>query len=164
MTRLASRPMPQRSRRALLGNPVYKALAAKPMAASIQLDQAIDVRMAFEQVVQGKATWSDRQSIAGVSNCVAMLAATHCVPADQAAAEAAQMAILRADARLLHGGASTWNFDGPGRQAVLQMLDIFEQLIAQLGRLQVIEALISVIDHVKRGHTHQIVPTQKAAQ
>lgn len=153
--RVAARPMPQRSRRALLGNPVFKAFAAQPLAAGIQLDQAIDVRMAFEQVAQGKATRADRQSLAGVANCVAMLAAKHCAQVDQDAAEAAQMAILRADARVMNG-ASAWNFDDEGRLAVLVMLDIFEQQIAQLGRAAVVDALLTVIDHIQRGNTHRI--------
>lgn len=143
----------------IVRNPVYQAFAAKPMPASLQATQAIDARMAFDAACAGQATRNDRETLAGVANAVMVLAEKHCGQADLDAAQAAQMALLRADARVIDG-AQSWNFDGEGRQAMLVALDAFEQMVAQIGFGAVSEALLTVLERSARGQVHRVEVSQ----
>jgi len=154
MTRHTHGPAPRRSSRALSGNLVYQALARKPMSDSLQRLKAIDARMAFEATSAGKATRADRETLAGLVNCVMVLAERNCIPADLQTAQDAQMALLRADARAQQGKG--WNFDGEGRQQVLAALTFFEQMVATIGQGEVSMALMIVMERTRAGQVHRI--------
>lgn len=142
----------------IVKNPVYQAYAAKPMSTSLQTTQALDARLSFDATISGRATRDDRETLAGVANCFVVLAKKHCIRADLEAAQAAQMALLRADARVMDG-AEVWNFDSEGRQAMLVALDAFEQLVAQVGHGAVSSALITVMELTARGKVHKVLQT-----
>lgn len=135
-------------------NPVFRAMCQKVMRPAQQVDLALDARIAFESVSKGTCNAADRDTLAGTVNVCMVLCETHCAPNDLQITLDAQAAMLRADVRALHG--KTWNFDAAGRTAWLQLLDMHEQLIAQLGQAALTTALLDVIDRRKRGQVHQI--------
>jgi len=162
MARITYAPAQRRSNRALIGNPIYQALARKPMADSLQRMQAIDARMAFDATCAGRATQDDRETLAGLANCVMVLAERNCIPADLQTAQDAQMALLRADARKQQG--KTWNFDGEGRQQMLAALTFFEQMVATIGQGEVSMALMIVMDRTRAGQVHRIEFSKETVQ
>jgi len=68
------------------------------------------------------------------------------------------MAILRADGRAMQG--KVWNFDGPGRLAMLDAMDLFEDMVARLGQGAVTEALLTVMERTAAGQVHRVEETQ----
>ncbi len=151
------RPNRQPNKMALIVRcPVYQAYAAEPMNQSLQATQAIDARMAFDAACAGQATRDDRETLAGIANCIMVLAEKHCTEADLELAQDAQKALLRADARVMQGHATVWNFDGEGRQAMLAALDAWEQMASQIGFGAVSEALLTVLDRTARGQVHRV--------
>lgn len=139
----------------LYRNPVFKALLPKQMRQAQQVNLSLDAREAFEAVQTGKATDDDRDMLAGVANVVMVLAEKHCVQADLDAAIAAQEALLRADVRVRQG--QRWNFDGPGRAAVLHMLDAHEQMLATFGHAILSDAMLTVLARQASGQVHRVV-------
>lgn len=154
MSRINFIPAPQKRQALLLRNPVFKAFGRSPMAQHKQVDLALAARVAFESVQHGTCNEADRDTLACVTNVCMVLAETHCSADDLATALASQEAMLRADGRALQG--KRWNFDGEGRSAMLAVLDIHEQLIAQLGQTAVTEALMEIMQRRARGQVHRV--------
>ena len=103
MTRHTFGLAPRKPLRLIARNPVYQLYAKKPMPASLQATQAIDVRLSYANAISGDATKDDRGALAGMAKCVMVLAEKHCIAADLEAAQAAQIALLRADGRAKKG-------------------------------------------------------------
>lgn len=139
-------------------NPVFQAFARRPMPKDLQLTQAIDARQAYTAVISGKFTQDDRETLAGVVNCVMVLAEKHCEEVDRQTAEDSHMAMLRADGRVLEGKA--WNFDGEGRTAMLAALELFEDMVGQLGQGAVADAILTVIERRASGQVHSVELTE----
>ena len=158
MTRHTFGPAPRKPLRLIAKNPVYQAFARKPMPKSLQATQAIDVRLSYANAISGDASHADREALAGMTNVIMVLAEKHCIPADLEAAQAAQMAILRADGRAKQG--KSWNFDGEGRAAILTGMDLFEDMVTRLGQGAVSLALVTVLDRRDRGQVHSVELTQ----
>lgn len=158
MTRHTFGPAPRKPLRLIAKNPVYQAFARKPMDPSLQATQSIDVRLSYAKAISGDADRNDREALAGMANCVMVLAEKHCIAADLEAAQAAQMALLRADSRALQG--KTWNFDGEGRAAIQTAMDLFEDMVGQLGHGAVTVALLTVLERQARGQVHRVELTQ----
>lgn len=154
MTRIQN-PQAYLSRAELLArNPVFRALGRKNMPIAGQVDLALAARRAFESAQLGTFNAADLDTLVGTSNVCLVLAEKHCIAADVEACKAAQAAILRADARVLDG--KSWNFDGEGRLAWLDLLDIHEQLIALLGQSALTDAVLTVINRRSKGHVVRI--------
>jgi flagellar biosynthesis regulator FlbT len=128
------------------------------MPESLQATQAIDVRLSYAAAIAGVAIRIDREALAGMANCVMVLAEKHCIAADLEAAQAAQMALLRADGRAMQGKA--WNFDGEGRAAIQTAMDLFEDMVANLGQGAVTDALLTVLERTAKGQVHRVELTQ----
>ena len=158
MTRHTFGPAPRKALRLIARNPVYQAFAKKPMPQELQSTQALDVRLAYSNAIQGDATRNDRETLAGMANCIMVLAEKHCTPGDLEAAQAAQMALLRADGRAMQGKA--WNFDGEGRAALKDAMDLFEDMVARMGQGAVTEALVTVLERAAKGQVHRVELTQ----
>ena len=154
MTRHTFGPAPRKPLRLIARNPVYQAFARKPMPQSLQATQSIDVRLSYAKAISGDADKNDREALAGMANVIMVLAEKHCVPADLEAAQAAQMALLRADGRAMQG--KTWNFDGEGRAAILAAMDLFEDMVATLGQGAVADALLTVLERAAKGQVHRV--------
>jgi hypothetical protein len=154
MTRLNFIQAPRKPLRLIARNPVYQAFAKKPMPQSLQATQAIDVRLSYANAISGDATRDDREALAGMANVIMVLAEKHCIAADLEAAQAAQMALLRADGRAMQG--KTWNFDGDGRAALLDAMDLFEDMVARMGYGAVTEALVTVLERAAKGQVHRV--------
>jgi hypothetical protein len=135
-------------------NPVFQAFSRRPMSKELQATQCIDARMAYTAIVNGAGTSDDRETLAGVVNCVAILAEKHCSPADIEIAEQSHWAMMRADGRALEGKA--WNFDGTGRTAMLAALELFEDMAARMGQGAIADALLTVIERVAKGQVHGV--------
>lgn len=154
MTRISFIPAKRKPLRLIARNPVYQAFARKPMPVSLQRTQSIDVRLSYQNAIEGRANRDDREALAGMTNCIMVLAEKHCDAVDLADAQAAQMALLRADARAMQGKA--WNFDGEGRQAILRAMDMFDELVALLGQGDVSDALVTVMERTAAGQVHRV--------
>ena len=158
MTRHTFGFAPRKPLRLIAKNPVYQAFARKPMPQSLQATQAIDVRLSYANAISGDATKDDRGALAGMAKCVMVLAEKHCIAADLEAAQAAQIALLRADGRALQGKA--WNFDSEGRAAIQAAMDLFEDMVARLGHGAVTVALLTVLERQAKGQVHRVELTQ----
>lgn len=154
MSRIKFIPAQRKPLRLIARNPVYQAFARKPMPKKLQLTQALDVRLSYSNAIQGEATRDDRETLAGMANCIMVLAEKHCIAVDLEAAQAAQMALLRADARAMQG--KTWNFDGEGRTALLAAMELFEDMVATMGNGAVTEALLTVMERTAAGQVHRV--------
>jgi hypothetical protein len=139
----------------IVKNPVYQLFAKKPMSASLQTTQALDARLSFDQAVAGLATNNDRETLAGVANCITVLAEKHCTKDDLEVAQEAQKAILRADVRLIDGDEK-WQFDDDGKRSMLAAMDVFEQMVAVIGHGAVSAALVEVIERTARRQVHRL--------
>ena len=137
----------------LARNPVVQALARLPMSKSVQTTHAIEARLSYKATTEGKATPTDRDCLAGVCNVVMLLTEKHCAPEDLSHAIDAQNAIIRANLRFKQG--QTWNFDGEGIKAMLDVLDMFEDLIALLGEDEVALALITLLNRIRHGDYYE---------
>lgn len=144
-------PPPRKPLRLIAKNPVYQAFAAKPMAQDLQLTQGIDARLSFEAVSRGDYTRDDLETLESLVNLVMVLTETHCSEADQAAADDGLQAMLRALLRAQEG--KPFNFDGPGRLAMMRVMDMFDELATQIGHGQIALALIEVRQRVADGMT-----------
>lgn len=138
----------------IASNPVFKAFARNPMPVGLQITQAIDARESYTNVRSGKSNDDDRQVLVGLANVVMVLAEKHCEPEDLAVAQAAQMALLRADGRVLQGKA--WGFDYPGWVEVLAAIEMFEDMVATMGQGDVADALLTVLRRNASGHLHKV--------
>lgn len=135
-------------------NPVFKAFGRVPMAKDKQVDLALAARLAFESVQRGTFSANDRDTLACVVNVGMVLADKHCSAYDLRIATDAQDAMLRADRRVLEGKA--WNFDGQGRQQMLDALDLHEQQIEALGYAAITDAILTMRDMRARGEVHLV--------
>jgi len=138
----------------LYRNPIFRAMMPKTMRMAQQVDLSLAAREAFESVQRGTACADDRETLAGISNVVMVLAEKHCAQDDLDAAYAAQAALLRADVRGLEG--KRWNFDGEGRLAIIAMLDAHEQMLAAFGGAELTDALMTVMQRQASGRVHRI--------
>lgn len=154
MSRVVFGPAPRKPTALIARNPVYQAFARKPMARPLQCAQAIDARLSYEAVIRGCATPDDYQTLGSLANLITVLAEQHCTPDDMTRACNAQKAILAAQARWMDG--KSWNFDGPGRCAMVAGLDMFEQMVSQIGQGAVTLALIEIINRENRGQVHRM--------
>jgi hypothetical protein len=158
MARITWAPARRKPLRLIAANPVYQAFARKPMPDSLRRTQSIDVRLSYEAAIAGGATQDDRETLAGMANCIMVLAERHCITADLTDTLEAQRAILRADERAREG--KTWNFDGPGRQAMLKAMDMFDEMAASIGQGAVSSALVEVMARTAAGQVHRFEVTK----
>lgn len=154
MSRITFIPAKNKRPDLIARNPIFRAMAPKTMAVNCQTDLSLPTRIAFESTQRGTANDVDRDTLVCMVNVSMVLAEKHCSEADLDATLEAQDALLRADSRVLLG--KPWNFDGPGRTAMLHALSIHEQLIAQLGRVALSDALIEVQTRRLRGQVHKV--------
>ena len=140
-TRLAS----HQKRLSLIGrNPVFQAIARSPMKQSTQSTQSIDARLSFDAIAKGCGDHYDYCTMDSLTRLVHTLALAHCSDDDQQTAMEAKAAVKRAQVRFADGKA--WNFDAPGRIAVMAAMDMFEQMAQTLGRGAITMALIEVME------------------
>jgi hypothetical protein len=136
----------------LARNPVVQALARLPIPKSVQTTQSLNARLSYKATTKGKATPTDREYLAGVCNVVMFLTEKHYAPKDLAAVIDAQNAIIRAGLRF--SGGKPWNFDDKGRKAMLDVLDMFEELLAILDA-EVALALIGILNSIRNGDYYE---------
>lgn len=135
-------------------NPMFKAFGRQTISTGAQVDLALAARMAFDAACKGTFNDADRDTLAGTVNVCAVLAETDLSEADWDTCIDAQEAMMRADARCLDG--KTWGFDGPGRTAVLETLNIHEQLLSLMGQHALAKTLIEIQDRQARGQVHRL--------
>lgn len=152
MTRHTFGTAPRKSLSLIARNPVFQAFAKKPMPTKLMVSQAIDAHLSFKAISAGQATTDDYETMGSLANLITILTERHCVAADQAVAIDAQKAVLRAQARWLDG--KVWNFDGEGRAAMKEAMQIFEDCAERIGQGAVSLALLEIIEREKRGHVH----------
>lgn len=141
----AQRIASHQKRMNLIGrNPVFQAIARSPMKQSTQSTQAIDARLSFAAISKGQGDHYDHHTMDSLTRLVHLLALEHCSDADQKTAMDAKAAVKRAQNRFADGKA--WNFDAPGRLAVMAAMDMFEQMAQTLGRGAITTALIEIIE------------------
>lgn len=131
-------------------NPVYKAFWRKPMAQGKQADLALSTLAAFDEIVHGRGQLAHLEVLATNANIALVLAENGYGPECELKIKDAAQAILRAHSRAgKHNGRI--GFDGPGAQAVRDLIDIHAQQLANAGQAEVIDALHTVRDRIKAG-------------
>lgn len=150
MSRINFIPARNKPAHLIVRNPIYRAFGRKPIAHDKWAGLSLDARLAFERVQIGSAGPEDRVTLACTVNVAMVLAERHCADDDLASTVAARDALGRADARAARGQA--WGFDGAGRLALMRMLDVHDQLIAELGQAVLSDAILELRERRARGH------------
>jgi hypothetical protein len=138
----------------LARNPIYRAMAKKPMTAITQTDVYLPAQLAFKAALEGTVTASDRDDLAVMCNIIMILAEKHCTQADLDDAIAAQHAINRADKRALDG--ERWHLDTEGCKAIIQALSTHEQQVSQLGQVEVTDAVLTMNQRRLKGQSFKL--------
>ena len=131
-------------------HPVYKAMHRTPMADTKQVDLAIQSHLAFESIVCGQGKLHDLEVLASTANVALVLAEQGYGPECEIKIKDAAQAVLRAHTRAgKHSGRI--GFDGPGAQAIRDLIDIHTQQLAAASQADVIDALHTVQARIKAG-------------
>jgi hypothetical protein len=88
----------------------------------------------------------------------ALADAVHGCYSDAMAYKVLSAGLLRADGRAMQG--KTWNFDGEGRAAIQTAMDLFEDMVSQVGQGAVTVALLTVLERTAKGQVHRVELTQ----
>lgn len=150
MSRITFVQAPAKPVHLIARNPIYRALGRKPIAKDKWTGLSLDARLAFQRVQIGAGTLDDRVTLACTVNVSMVLAEKHCTNEVLGTTLAARDAIGRADARMAQGKA--YNFDGPGRLEMLRVLDVHDQLIAELGQAAITDSILEMRQRKARGH------------
>lgn len=138
----------------LARNPIFRAMARRPMPERQRVNVELPAHAALWRISNGTPATGDRDELAVMANVIMVLAEKHCSADDLGDAIAAQNAILRADHRATQG--KPWNFDGPGRMAMLQALSTHQQQITQLGQVCITDAMLTIMERVDKGQVFKI--------
>lgn len=124
------------------------AICEQPMAAEQVVDLAVGYHGAVDSIRRGAGTDKDAHTLAGAVNIALVLAeqgiGPECIPAIQLAQNAVVVLIRRGEA------TGRYVFDGPGLQAVLELVSIHDQQLAAEACTQAL--MTSVIREVQRRH------------
>lgn len=150
MTTLSRIPASHRRAATLAGNPVWRALNAKPMTQPEQVDLALAARSAFDDITHGRGVEDHVHTLACAANVSLVLAERGFGPECEDKIKEAQQALLRAQQRQARGLAI--GFDGVGAQALRDLLTIHEQQIEHAGRAEVSNALLEIHRRMQQGH------------
>lgn len=138
------------SRNELLArNPVWRAGLKGSLTGTKQTELALRARLAFDSIVSGRVSPGDPDELAVVSNICLLLCEKGIGAEYLERVKQAQEAILSAQRRENDGKA--FNFTGPERAAVLDLLDLHEQHLMCASELQFIEALAEVEVRIRSG-------------
>ena len=154
MSHISFTPARGKSIDLLARNPIFRALARKPMAAKQRVGVELPAQIAFASIQGGTGTESYIEDLSVLANIIMILAEIHCTPADLASAIDAQLAIMRAHERAARG--KSWQFDGPGIQAIIQALATHQQQITQLGQVAVVDAMLVMQQRMSRGQVFKL--------
>jgi hypothetical protein len=130
-------------------NPVWGADKRAPMPQGKQLDLLVAASDAFDHIVHGRCRDGDPDSLAVVVNVATVLCEWDFGAEYAERVRLAMDALLHAQNRANRGQA--FNFDGPGRLAWTDVLELFEQQIGLAGHLEVMRALATVSDRIRKG-------------
>lgn len=134
----------------LVGNPVWRALNAKPISTPEQVDLALAARSAFDDITHGRGAEDHIHTLACVANVSLVLSERGYGPECEDKIKDAQQALMRLKER--QARTSRIGFDGPGAQCTRDLLDIHEQQIEHAGRAEVSAALLEVHNRMNSGH------------
>lgn len=143
----------------LTTNPVWRAFAKVPMSQAQQVDIALAARIAFEEVSHGRGIDDHIDTLACAANVSLVLAERGYGPECEPKIIEAQAALMRIKARQQQGKAI--GLDGPGAQALRDLMDTHEQQIEHAGKAEVASALIEINT---RRVTGQVMSVQAVAR
>jgi len=144
----------KRSTMTLVGNPVWRAFAAKPMTQAEQNDLALDAHMAFDEIVHGRGNEHHIDMLSTAANTCLVLCERGFGPECEPKIIEGQEALMRVKVRQRQG--KRIGFDGPGAQAMRDMLDIHTQQMEHAGRAELAAAILEVHKRVALGHTYSM--------
>lgn len=150
MTNLAHLPAHHRRAAILAGNPVWRALNARPMTQPEQVDLALAARSAFDDITHGRGMAEHLDTLACAANVSLVLAERGYGPECEDKIKDAQLALVRVKQRQAQG--KHIGVDGPGASALRDLMDIHEQQIHHAGRAEVSNALLEVHRRATSGH------------
>lgn len=141
----------------LVNNPVWRCLSQKPMDDSKQTNVQLAGVSAFGEIIAGHGTMYHVDDLAMVCNVSTML----CEAGHQAESELkvrmAHDALVRLTRRHIEEGKAI-AFDGPGAQAVRDLLQIHDTQTLTAGQVAVADAILAVHDRIDAGHVDRIAP------
>lgn len=141
----------------LVGNPVWRAFASQPMVAAQQRDLSLDAHSAFDEIVHGRGAGCHVDVLATAANTCLVLCERGFGPECEPKIIEGQHALMRLKARLLQG--KRIGFDGPGAQAMRDMLDVHAQQLEHAGQGEVAAAIVEVYKRAALGNTCRIEAT-----
>lgn len=137
-------------------SPVWMASKRAPMQEDAQAKLVVRVRMAFHRITLGEGDDTDSADVANAANIAMVLCEMEHGAEYLPRVLAAQDAIVTAQHRANAGQGFT--FDAPGRQAVLDMLDLYEQQVNVATHEDVMRALATCADRMRAGHAVEVRP------
>lgn len=133
-----------------LRSPVWAANKAAPMQQDKAATLVVDARMALHRIAHGDCRDEDPDELAMAGNVAMILAEWGWGEEYLPQIQDAQHALVAAQERANRG--ATFALDGPGMQAVRVMLEVFEQHLAVCGHREIMRALATAADRIRRGH------------
>lgn len=138
----------------LTRNPLWRALKSKPMPSRTQLDLKISAAAALVDVMHGRGTHHDLDTLACACNVAMVLCERGFGPEQIDVIRAAQEGLMRSRARASIG--KSIGLDGPAVPALQQATDILGQQIEAAGQSTVTDALNEVLRRLRAGKTLEI--------
>jgi hypothetical protein len=138
----------------LTGNPIWRALNRAPIEQAEQIDLALAARAAFDEIVHGRGLDDHVDTIACVANVSLVLAERGFGPECEPKIIEAREAVMRIKARQQRG--QRIGLDGPGAQALRDLMDTHEAQIEHAGRAELAAALIEVRQRAAQGHVMRV--------
>jgi len=139
----------------LISNPVWRCLSKSPMNQSKQTNVQLAGVSAFDEIIHGNGTLNHVDDLAMVCNVSTML----CEAGHQAESELkvrmAHDALVRMTQRHVQQSKSL-GFDGPGAQAVRDLLQIHDTQTLTAGQVAVADAILAVHARIDAGHVDRI--------
>lgn len=138
----------------LTTNPVWRAFAAAPMAQTQQVDLALASRAAFDEIAHGRGQQDHMETLACMANVSLVLAERGYGPECEPKIIEAQEALMRVKVRQQQG--KHIGLDGPGAQALRDLMDTHEAQIEHAGRAELASALLEVRSRAAQGHVMRV--------
>lgn len=138
----------------LTGNPVWRALNRAPIQQAEQVDLALAARAAYDEIAHGRGMDDHVDTLACMANVSLVLAERGFGPECEPKIIEAQEAVMRIKTRQQRGRHI--GLDGPGAQALRDLMETHEAQIEHAGRAELADALLEVRTRAAQGHLMRV--------
>lgn len=139
----------------LVRNPVWRCLSKTPLDQGKQTSVQLAGVSAFDEIIHGNGTLHHVDDLAMVCNVSTMLCEAGYQAESELKVRMAHDALVRMTQRHVQQSKSL-GFDGPGAQAVRDLLQIHDTQTLTAGTVAVADAILAVHARIDAGHVDRI--------